>query len=79
MAGKEIHFIREKIISEIDGGRTLSLVSWDGRPPKLDFRRWAEMTDGKLTPQKGLTLDEDEAYSLMRALQEYFAAKGRKT
>ena len=42
----------------------LNRVSFNGYPAKLDLRKWK---DGK--PLKGVTLTDDEAYSLLTALQ----------
>ena len=49
----------------------LNKVSWNGREPKLDIRSWDEMHE---KCSKGITLTEEEAYKLMEALQDYFAA-----
>ena len=42
----------------------LNRVSFNGYPAKLDLRKWK---DGK--PLKGITLKDDEAYSLLTALK----------
>ena len=42
----------------------LNRVSFNGKPAKLDLRRWQA---GK--PLKGISLTDDEAYSLLQALK----------
>lgn len=42
----------------------VNLVSWNGRPPKVDIRCWTP--DGK--PRKGITLTEHEATVLREIL-----------
>lgn len=68
MAGKFEHEITERIavISGNKAGYTLELnrVSYNGYPAKLDLRKWK---DGQ--PLKGVTLSDDEARSLLEALQ----------
>lgn len=79
----EINFnITEHIetVSESKSGEyTLELnkVSWNGRDPKLDLRRWhneVEVVDSvdtiKKTPQKGLTLNDWELEALKNILNE---------
>lgn len=69
----EINFnITEHIetVSESKSGEyTLELnkVSWNGRDPKLDLRRWRVSEDGR-TPQKGLTLNDWELEALKNIL-----------
>ena len=69
MAGKFEHEITERIavISKNNAGYTLELnrVSYNGYPAKLDLRKWK---DGQ--PLKGVTLSDDEARSLLEALQK---------
>lgn len=66
-------FTIEKEIADIgEGGKALRLVSWGGRPAKLDLRPWRQEGE-ELKPGKGLTLTEAEARDLAGALQEYFA------
>ena len=65
--------------SKANGEYTLELnrVSWNGREPKLDLRRWhneLEEVDKidtvKKTPQKGLTLNDWELEALKTVLKE---------
>ena len=52
--------------------KRLTLTSWNDNPAKLDLRTWVK--DGKkLTPGKGITLSNDEAVTLARALAAYLA------
>lgn len=47
----------------------LNLVSWNGRSPKLDLRKW---TDTHEKMGKGVTLTDAEARALRDALNSYF-------
>ena len=54
--------------SETGFRKELNLVSWNGREPKYDLRSWSP--EGKAL--RGLTLTEDEAKELMKALNDLF-------
>ena len=54
--------------SETGFRKELNLVSWNGREPKYDLRSWSP--EGKAL--RGLTLTEDEAKELMKALNDMF-------
>ena len=47
----------------------LNLISWGGRSPKLDLRKW---TDTHEKMGKGVTLTDAEAKALRDALIAYF-------
>lgn len=47
--------------------KELNLVSWNGRSPKYDIRDWAP-EHAKMG--KGVTLSEEEARELLKALPE---------
>ncbi len=72
--------IRYQLIKELcklsqQGGKEklLCLVSWNGRPKKLDIRLWLDDKEQEeLSPGKGITLTDEEARLLLSALQEYF-------
>lgn len=57
------------VIGEEKGGwRTeLNEVSWNGKEPKFDIRRWNE---DHTKMGKGLTLTKEEAKELLAALQD---------
>ena len=62
-----------KKIALISGSETgfrkeLNIVSWNGRDPKYDLRSWSP--EGMAL--KGLTLTEDEAKELQKALNDLF-------
>ena len=59
------------LISGSEGGfrKELNIVSWNGRDPKYDLRSWSP--EG--VALKGLTLTEDEAKGLQKALNDIFA------
>lgn len=60
-----VTFQIEKTLAEIgEGGKRLTLTSWNGNPAKLDLRKWKD--DG--TPGRGMTLTNDEARELLDAL-----------
>ena len=63
-----------KKIALISGSETgyrkeLNIVSWNGRGPKYDLRGWS--LEGKAL--RGVTLTEDEAKELQKALNDMFA------
>ena len=63
-----------KKIAMISGSETgfrkeLNLVSWNGKEPKIDLRKWSP--EG--IALRGLTLTEDEAKELQKALNDMFA------
>ena len=55
------------VISEGSGGwqKELNLISWNDKDPKYDIRDWSP--DRKM--RKGVTLTEEEAKVLMKALE----------
>lgn len=53
-----------------EAGKALKVVSWGGRPGKLDLRPWRKDGD-ELKPGKGLTLTDEEARALYEALGQY--------
>ena len=57
------------VVSEGKGGwkKELNLVSWNGRPPKLDVREWAP--DHKKMG-KGITLTQEEGDKLAELLKQ---------
>lgn len=66
-----------KKIALISGSETgfrkeLNIVSWNGRDPKYDLRSWSP--EG--IALKGLTLTEDEAKELQKALNDIFSEQG---
>ena len=58
------------LISGLETGfrKELNIVSWNGRDPKYDLRSWSP--EGMAL--KGLTLTEDEAKELQKALNDLF-------
>ena len=60
------------VLSENDRGYTkeVNMVSWNEADPKLDIRNWHP---GREKCGKGITLTEDEAYTLMDVLKEVFS------
>ena len=55
--------------SEAGFRKELNIVSWNGRDTKYDLRSWSP--EG--VALKGLTLTEDEAKGLQKALNDMFA------
>ena len=58
---------RIAIISQsADGGNTLELnrISYNGRPAKLDLRRWSHEPGEEPRMHKGITLTDEEAAEL---------------
>ena len=54
--------------SETGFRKELNVVSWNGREPKYDLRNWSP--EGMAL--KGLTLTEEEAKELQKALNDMF-------
>lgn len=72
MTGITMEVIRKiAVLNDSDAGYTkeLNLVSWNGREPKYDLRTWSP--EG--IALKGLTLTEEEAKELYKALGDMFA------
>ena len=61
---------RIAVLSDPDAGykKELNLVSWNGAEPKIDLRTWSP--EGMAL--KGLTMTEDEARELCKALNDMF-------
>ena len=59
---------RIAVLSDPEAGykKELNLVSWNGAEPKIDLRTWSP--EG--IALKGLTLTEDEAKELCKALND---------
>lgn len=55
-----------------DGNNTLELnrISYNGRPAKIDLRRWSYEEDGSAKMHKGITLTDEEAAELGSVLVE---------
>ena len=60
------------VLSSSEGGdftTEANYISYNGRPPKLDIRKWDRRTaEGKML--KGITLSDEEAAALLEALQK---------
>ena len=73
MAAEFSYEVTEEIavLSESPKGWTkeVNLVSYNGRPAKIDIREWAPEREKM---GKGVTLTEEEAKALMEALQKHF-------
>ena len=73
MAAEFSYEVTEEIavLSESPKGWTkeVNLVSYNGRPAKIDIREWAPEREKM---GKGVTLTEEEAKVLMEALQKHF-------
>jgi hypothetical protein len=72
MTGITLEVIKKiAVLNDSDAGYTkeLNLVSWNGREPKYDLRTWSP--EG--IALKGLTLTEEEAKELYKALGNMFA------
>lgn len=71
MTGITLEVIKKiAVLNDSDAGYTkeLNLVSWNGREPKIDLRTWSP--EG--IALKGLTLTEEEAKELYKALGNMF-------
>lgn len=61
---------RIAVLSDPEAGykKELNLVSWNGAEPKIDLRTWSP--EGMAL--RGLTMTEDEARELCKALNDMF-------
>lgn len=69
-----VYAITEPIAVLADNGRStleLNMVSFNGKPAKLDIRRWQSDGNSKIM-RKGIALDDDEAEALYEALKTRF-------
>ena len=74
MANNEVTYeIKERlgILSDSKNGFTkeVSIVAWNGGVPKIDIRDWSS-DHTRMT--RGITLFEEEAKALAKALNEHF-------
>ena len=51
------------------GKREVNIVSWNGRPAKIDIREWDEY---HMTPRRGITLSDEDAKELYLVLKERY-------
>lgn len=49
----------------------LNLISYEGKEPKYDLRRWITGKTGVVTMGRGITLTQDELKALRQTLNEY--------
>lgn len=49
----------------------VNLVSWNGRPPKIDIRPWEPGDDEDRKCGKGISLTNEEAKALQEILADY--------
>lgn len=56
--------------SDSPSPKELRVVIWGENDPKYDIRQWKQNEDGTETPFKGITLDNEELYSLYEILKE---------
>jgi len=78
-SNRGISFVIEKrlgVLSTSSNGwrKELNLVSWNGRPVKLDIREWSPDHE-KMA--KGITLRDEEAQILQKALYRWFTGYGK--
>lgn len=69
---KDVKYVIHKEIETLginsQYAQQLSILAWNGYPPKYDIRRWKIGEDGELTPAKGIALSADEMQTLKEAL-----------
>ena len=74
-----ITYQTERTLAEISStgssAKRLTVTSWNGNPAKLDLRIW-RTDEEPAKPGKGITLTDDEAQTLLDALQGYFDGAG---
>lgn len=79
-SNREISFVIERylgVLSESQNGwkKELNLVSWNGKPAKLDIREWAP---DHQRMAKGITLNPKESRMLQRALYRWLTGYGKQ-
>ena len=77
---REISFVIERylgVLSESQNGwkKELNLVSWNGKPAKLDIREWSP---DHQRMAKGITLRHEEARLLQRSLYRWLTGYGKQ-
>lgn len=77
------NFQIERVLCTLGGKDTslpkiAALVSWGGRPPKIDVRTWIIEGEDR-RPGKGITLTDSEAAALRDALDAYLPIPGCMT
>ena len=76
---KEIKFDIIKKIGTLDSDskmpKELRLVSWNNADAKYDLRSWWTDKEGNERVGKGLTLDNEELYSLYEILKEMYESE----
>ena len=77
---REISFVIERylgVLSEAQNGwkKELNLVSWNGKPAKLDIREWSP---DHQRMAKGITLRHEEARLLQRSLYRWLTGYGKQ-
>lgn len=53
------------------GNKELNIVKWANNEPKLDLRKWREDDNKLCQPLRGVTLSDEEAKELYKALHLY--------
>lgn len=79
-SNRDISFVIERylgVLSESQNGwkKELNLVSWNGKPAKLDLREWSP---DHQRMAKGVTLRHEEARALQRALYRWLTGYGKQ-
>lgn len=57
--------------------KMLTVTAWNNYPGKLELRTWRTV-NGEPQPGKGVTLNEEEAETLLNALIAYFGGGSEK-
>ena len=74
-----IEYAVTSILAELSAttraAKKLCLVRWNGAATKLDLRQWMFDENGGAKPGKGVTLTDEEAHTLLEALQTYFSGE----
>ena len=74
MAGRDGKISCEIVetLAELDNGKMLRVVSWNGREAALDLRKWYEDREtGDEKPGKGISFSRSEASDIVAALSDY--------
>ena len=77
MIGHKVERVLATLSEAGDRVKRLTVTRWGDHPGKLDLRIWGIPESGEMIPYKGITLNEEEAETLVDALTDYLNDPGR--
>ena len=76
MIGHKVERVLATLSEAGDRVKRLTVTRWGDNPGKLDLRTWGIPENGEMIPYKGVTLNEEEAETLVDALTDYLNDPG---